>query len=59
LPLPFAKDNRNLVRWAFIAYTAVTILGWVVIGDKNTAKEFITKAIEVLLIALLWYDGRQ
>ncbi len=59
LPLPFAKDNRDLVRWAFIGFTAVTILGWVAIGDKSVALGYITKAIEVVLIALLLYEGRQ
>src|SRR4030067_3316660 len=35
LPIPVAKDNRNLVRWALIGFTAVTILAWVAIGDKS------------------------
>jgi hypothetical protein len=58
LPLPFVKENRDLVRWIFIGFTAVTILGWVAIGDKSVTLGYITKAIEVVLIALLWFDGR-
>ncbi|MGD2155864.1 MAG: hypothetical protein PVG14_04760 [Anaerolineales bacterium] len=59
LPLPFVKENRDLVRWIFIGFTAVTILGWVAIGDKGVTLGYITKAIEVVLIALLWFDGRR
>lgn len=59
LPLPFLQERRSLVRGAFIAYTAVTILAWVAIGDKSWpggAIGYITKAIEVLLIVLLLRD---
>jgi hypothetical protein len=59
LPLPFVKENRDLVRWIFIGFTAVTILGWVAIGDKGVTLGYITKAIEVVLIALLWFDRRR
>jgi hypothetical protein len=61
LPIPFAKDNHGLVRWAFIGYTLVTILAWVAIGDKSWpggALGYIAKTIEVLLIASLWIDSR-
>jgi hypothetical protein len=59
LPLPFARDNRSLVRWAYVGFTAVTILAWVVMGDKSWPAGmlgYITKLIEVVLIALLWRD---
>ena len=62
LPLPFAKDHRSLVRWAFMAFTAVTILAWAAIGDKTLpggALGYITKLIEVTLLAILWADKRQ
>jgi hypothetical protein len=59
LPLPFFKDNRRLVRWAFLAFTAVTILAWVAIGDKTLpagSLGYITKVIELILVVFLWSD---
>jgi hypothetical protein len=55
LPLPFFKDNRRLVRWAFMGFTLVTILAWVFIGSRIPIA-YITKVFEVALIALLWFD---
>jgi hypothetical protein len=49
--------KKALVRYAFIAYTAVTILAWVIInGDFSEVLSLITKTDELLLIALLWMD---
>jgi uncharacterized membrane protein YeiH len=62
LPIPIARDNRNLVRWAFIAFTAVSILAWVIIGDKSLpegALGYVTKLIEAALLVLLWIEGRR
>lgn len=58
LPLPFAKDNRRLVRWAFIGYTALTIVLWAIMGERNLTA-YTDKAAEVLLILCLWLEGRQ
>ena len=55
LPLPLARDYPRLVRWAFIAFTAVTIIGWVAFGARNTIG-YIDKLIEVALIVLLLTD---
>lgn len=55
LPLPIARDYPRLVRWAFIAFTAVTIIGWVAFGSRN-AIGYIDKLIEVALIVLLLTD---
>lgn len=62
LPLPFARDNRRLVRWLLIGYTAVTILAWVAIGEKQLpqgALGYVTALSEVVLVILLWLEGRQ
>jgi hypothetical protein len=62
LNIPFARDNRNLVRWVMIAFAAVTILAWVAIGDKSWpggALGYFTKLVEILLIVLLFMDRRQ
>ena len=56
LPIPIARDNRGLIRWAFIGFTVVTIIAWLAIGDKTFVLGYVTKAIEVLLIIALLRD---
>jgi hypothetical protein len=58
LYLPQLKKYQNLTRWALIAYTAVTIIGWVAVGARNPIG-YIDKLIEVALIALLFLEGRK
>lgn len=62
LPIDLARKNHNLVRWLYILYTVVTIIAWVMIGDKSWpagALGYVTKLIELVLIVLLVVDGRQ
>ncbi len=62
LPIDLARNNHNLVRWLFLLYIVATIIAWVAIGDKSWpggALGYLTKLIEVFLIALLVVDGRQ
>jgi hypothetical protein len=62
LPLPFARENRGLVRWALIGFAALTIIGWLALGDKSWpggALGYLTKVIELALIALLLVGRRQ
>lgn len=60
---------RWLVRWLFIAYTAVTVIAWLFIGTGSpfagavvmsgqTLLAYADKAAEVALIVLLWLDGQ-
>jgi uncharacterized membrane protein YeiH len=56
--LPQFSQYRNLVRWALILFTAVTILAWVFKGARETLG-YVTKLIEVGLIAALLLDSRQ
>ncbi len=58
LPIPQLAGYRGLVRWVLIAYTALTIILWVFIGQRGSYA-YVNKAIEVLLIILLWLDSRQ
>ena len=61
LPIPVAKNNRSLVRWVYIGYIILTILAWVVMGDKSgpgAMLGFVTKAVEAALVVLLWLDRR-
>lgn len=55
LPLPVIKNYRSLLRILFIIFTLVTILAWAVIGMRSTWG-YVDKAIEVLLVVLLWLD---
>ncbi len=55
LPIPVARKNRNFVRWALIAFTAVTIILWVAFGERSFIG-YLDKAIEVILLVLLWLD---
>jgi hypothetical protein len=67
LPLPFAIDHRELVRWLFIGFTAVTILAWVFIAflpaiqgrGYNDGVGYFTKLVELGLIVLLLLEGRR
>lgn len=68
-PATFLDRYRSWVRWALIAYTAVTIVAWALTGlgsplageikpgDTKTMIAYVDKAIEVVLIVLLWIDG--
>ncbi len=55
---PLLEQRRRLVRWAFIAFTAVTILAWVAVGAREDILPYLTKLSEVVLIVALWMDGR-
>jgi hypothetical protein len=55
LPIRFAQERHNLVRWAFIALTAVAIIAWVAIGERSTLA-YVDKLIEVTLLILLLTD---
>lgn len=62
LPIPFFQQRRKMVWWAFVGYTALTIVLWVVMGDKtfvagtSSATGYYAKAAEVILIILLWTE---
>lgn len=58
LPVPLIAENRRWVRWALIAFAAITILAWLAIGMRNTVG-YTAKTIEVVLIILLFIEGRQ
>lgn len=58
LPLPFLQGRRDLVRWVYIGFAVVTILAWVVMGDKAMILGWVTKAIEVCLVVALWLDRK-
>lgn len=56
--LPQLSAYHNLVRWALIAFTAVTIVAWVIIGERDLLG-YSTQLVELALIGLLFVDGRR
>ena len=58
LPVPQLARYRNVVRWILIGYAALTILLWILFGDR-TLIGYTAKAIEIALIALLLLDARR
>ena len=58
LPIPQLARHRNLVRWVFIGYTALTLALWLAIGER-TALGFTSAASEVALIVLLLLEARR
>jgi len=61
LPIPLLQNRRHWVRWALIAYAALTIglwVVWVVMNGEATMAGIITNLIEIGLIVLLWQEGR-
>lgn len=62
LPIPFFQERRKLVWWALFGYTVLTIILWVILGNKNFAEDigsmtgYYAKAAEVVLLGFLWAD---
>lgn len=54
---PIVANRRQLVHVVFIAYTAVTIIAWIAVGDRGIVG-WVDKAIEVLLILALFQHWR-
>lgn len=56
--LPQLAGRRSLIRWAFIAYTAVTIVLYFVFNwpDVWGPMGLLDKAVEIILLVLLWLD---
>lgn len=50
---PALRGQRRLLHYAFMAFAAVTIVAWFVLGDMGDVLGIVTKLIEVALIAAL------
>jgi len=50
---PVVREHRRALHYLFIAYTLVTILGWVAIGARNVVG-YTDKAVEIVLVLALW-----
>jgi len=58
LPIAALANLRTLAKWALLAFTLITIIGWVLIGERSLIG-YIAKAIEVVLVILLIGDLRR
>lgn len=64
LPIAFFQQNHKMVWWALFGYTALTIILWVVMGDKtfvagtDSAIGYYAKAAEVVLMISMWADKK-
>lgn len=62
LPISFFQERHRLVWWALFGYTVLTIVLWVLLGNKEfvpgttSAIGYYAKAAEVVLLAFLWAD---
>jgi hypothetical protein len=62
LPISFFQQRHNLVWWALVGYTALTIVLWIIMGEKNFSAStssmigYYAKAAEVLLLGFLLAD---
>lgn len=63
LPIPFFQQRHNLVWWAFMGYTVLTFILWVILGDKtftfdfsNAAIGYYAKTAELFLMGFLLAD---
>jgi plastocyanin len=56
--ISFITGQRRLIHYAFMGYTAVSIVAWVFLGKPYTMLGYVTKADEVLLILALWQHSR-
>ncbi len=62
LPIPFFQQKHKLVWWGLVGYTLLTIVLWVIMGDKNfvagtsSAIGYYAKTAEVFLLGFLWAD---
>ena len=58
LPISRLVPHRRVVRWALIGYATLTILLWVVIGER-TLLGYTTTAGEVVLVGLVVLEGKR
>ena len=62
LPIPFFQQKHQLVWWGLLGYTALTLVLWVVMGEKNfyaspsAAIGYYAKAAELFLLGFLYAD---
>ena len=62
LPMPLFQQRHKMVWWVLVGYTILTIILWVVMGDKtfvagtSSAIGYYAKVAELFLLGFLWAD---
>lgn len=58
--VPQLANWRTYLRWALVAYSAITIVAYFVVNDQplDSGIGLVTKAIEVILVVLLYLESR-
>jgi hypothetical protein len=62
LPIPFFQRSHHTVFWTMFGYIWLTILLWLIFGDKTFLFEttaaigYYAKTAELLLLAFMWAD---
>ena len=62
LPIAFFQQRHKLVWWVLIGYTVLTIVLWVIMGEKDFNASpsapigYYAKAAEILLLIFLFAD---
>ena len=62
LPLPLFKRYRPTIYWTIVGYTLLTIVLWIIMGDKTfkfattSALGYYAKAAEIFLLVFLGHD---
>ena len=62
LPIAFFQQRHKMVWWGLAGYTLLTIVLWVIMGDKHfvagtmSATGYYAKVAEIFLLAFLWAD---
>lgn len=58
LPVPQLARYRRITRWTLICYTVLTVVLWILIGERVFIG-YADKVIKVALIALLFIESRR
>ena len=58
LPVTALSAYRTPLRWLLIAYSALTIVLWILLGARTTIG-YLDKLIEIALIIFLWLDSQR
>ena len=62
LPIPFFQERNKLVWWALVGYTVLTMVLWIIMGEKvftpgtSSATGYYAFVAEVIILALLWIE---
>lgn len=65
LPIPFLAKRRHIAYWSIVSYTLLTIILWVVLGDKTFKFEttaaigYYAKVAEIFLLIFMGFEMRK